>query len=99
MGTVLIRFYEELNDWLPPGKRKRDFEVPLNGKETVREIIETLGVPAEQVDLLLVNGQSAALEEVVKEGTGSAFTLYSKDLILKRSVASGKNRSVVSDSS
>jgi len=79
MGTVLIRFYEELNDWLPPGKRKRDFEVPLNGKETVREIIETLGVPAEQVDLLLVNGQSAALEEVVKEGDRiSAYPVFER---------------------
>jgi uncharacterized protein len=68
MGKVLIRFYEELNDFLPPGKRKRDFEVPLNGNETVREIIEKLGVPPEQVDLLLVNGQSAALDHLVGEG-------------------------------
>ena len=68
MGTVLIRFYEELNDFLPPGKRKRDVEVPLNGNETVREIIEKLGVPPEQVDLLLVNGQSAALDDLVGEG-------------------------------
>ncbi len=68
MGKVLIRFYEELNDFLPPGKRRRDFEVPLNRKEAVREIIERLGVPPEQVDLLLVNGQSAALDDVVGEG-------------------------------
>jgi hypothetical protein len=68
MGKVLIRFYEELNDLLPPGKRRRDFEVPLNRKEAVREIIEKLGVPPEQVDLLLVNGQSAALDDVVGEG-------------------------------
>lgn len=68
MGKVLIRFYEELNDWLPPGERKRDFEVPLNGNETLRDIIEKLGVPAAQVDLLLVNGRSASMEEVAEEG-------------------------------
>jgi sulfur carrier protein ThiS len=68
MGKVLIRFYEELNDYLPAGKRKRDFEVPLSGNETAREIIEKLGVRPEQVDLLLVNGRSAALEKVVNEG-------------------------------
>jgi hypothetical protein len=68
MGKVLIRFYEELNDYLPPGKKKRDGEVLLDGNETVRELIEKLGVPPAQVDLLLVNGQSAALEEVVEEG-------------------------------
>jgi len=68
MGNVLIRFYEELNDFLPPGKRKKDFEVSLKGRETVGEIIEKLGVPQAQVDLLLVNGQSAALDDVVGEG-------------------------------
>lgn len=68
MGNVLIRFYEELNDFLPPGKRKKDFEVPLKGREAVCEIIEKLGVPPAQVDLLLVNGRSAALDDIVGEG-------------------------------
>lgn len=68
MGKALFRFYEELNDYLPPGERKRDFEVPLDGKETAREIIEKLGVPPVEVDLLLVNGQSVDLDDVVEEG-------------------------------
>jgi hypothetical protein len=68
MAEALFRFYEELNDGLPPGKRKRDFGVSLKGKETLREILERLGVPAARVDLLLVNGRSAALDDVVREG-------------------------------
>jgi len=68
MGKALIRFYEELNDFLPPGKRKRDFELPLKGKETLRAILERLGVPQALVDLLLVNGRSAALADVVEDG-------------------------------
>lgn len=68
MSKVLIRFYEELNDFLPPGKRKRDFEVPLNKKETIQDIIKRVGVPQEQVDLVLVNGQSAPLDHVLREG-------------------------------
>ena len=68
MAQVLCRFYEELNDGLPPDKRKKDFEVSLKGKETLREILEKLGVPAARVDLLLVNGRSAALDDVVGEG-------------------------------
>ena len=68
MAQVLCRFYEELNDGLPPDKRKKDFEVSLKGKETLREILENLGVPAARVDLLLVNGRSAALDDVVGEG-------------------------------
>ena len=79
MGMVLIRFYEELNDFLPPGKRKRDFEVPLNGKETVQDIIEKLGVPRALVDLLLVNGRSASFDDVVGEGDRiSAYPVFER---------------------
>jgi sulfur carrier protein ThiS len=68
MGKALFRFYEELNDRLPPGQRKRDFEVALEGTETVREILEKMGVPPAEVDLLLANGQSVDLDYVLKEG-------------------------------
>jgi hypothetical protein len=68
MAEALFRFYEELNDGLPPGKRKRDFEVSLKGKETLREILENLGVLAAKVDLMLVNGKSATLDDLVGEG-------------------------------
>jgi len=68
MGKALFRFYEELNDRLPPGQRKRDFEVALEGTETVRELVERLGVPPAEVDLVLANGQSVDLDYVLKEG-------------------------------
>ena len=67
MEKAVFRFYEELSDDLPPGKRKKDFEVSLEGKKTVREIIEKMGVPPAEVDLLLVNGQSVDLDYVVRE--------------------------------
>jgi hypothetical protein len=79
MGKVLIRFYEELNDFLPSGKRKRDFELPLKGKETLGEILERLGVPQALVDLLLVNGRSAALDDVVEDGDRiSAYPVFER---------------------
>jgi hypothetical protein len=68
MGKAVFRFYEELNDDLPPGKRKKDFEVTLEGEKTVREWIENLGVRPTEVDLLLVNGQSADFNDIVREG-------------------------------
>jgi len=68
MGKALFRFYEELNDRLPPDRKKRDFEVPLEGEETAREIIDKLGVPPAEVDLLLVNGQSVDLDHGVDDG-------------------------------
>ena len=68
MAKALFRFYEELSDGLPPGQRKRDFEVSWEGKKTAREIIESLGVSSTQVDLVLVHGRSVDLEHVIEEG-------------------------------
>ena len=53
-----LRFYEELNKYLPPEKRKIRFAYYFSGNPTVKEIIETLGVPSGEIDLILVNGKS-----------------------------------------
>jgi uncharacterized protein len=55
---VHIRFYEELNGFLHPRNRKVTINLPLNGKTTVKDVIESLGVPHTEVDLILVNGNS-----------------------------------------
>jgi len=57
--TVEFRFYEELNDHLPPHRRKRTFPVEIAGESTVGELIVDLGVPCDEVDLLLVEGESS----------------------------------------
>jgi uncharacterized protein with PIN domain len=53
-----FRFYEELNDFLPPARRKRAFPYPLQGTPSVKDAIEALGVPHTEVELILVNGNS-----------------------------------------
>jgi uncharacterized protein with PIN domain len=56
--TIQIRFYEELNDFLPKKKRKVIFQHTYNGMMTIKDVIESLGVPHTEVDLILVNGES-----------------------------------------
>jgi uncharacterized protein len=58
MASVTIRFYEELNAFLPAEKRKRPFEVDIPKGCTVKAMIEDLGVPHTEVDLVLANGES-----------------------------------------
>lgn len=53
-----FRFYEELNDFLPKGKRKADFIHSFKGSPSVKDVIEAIGVPHVEVDLILVNGCS-----------------------------------------
>jgi uncharacterized protein len=56
--TADIRFYEELNDFLPGDKRKKTLHYSFWGNPAVKDVIEALGVPHSEVDLILVNGQS-----------------------------------------
>jgi uncharacterized protein with PIN domain len=58
MSLAWFRFYEELNDFLPAGKRKASIPYPFNGNPSVKDAIEALGIPHVEVDLILVNSQS-----------------------------------------
>ena len=58
MVSVTVRFYEELNSFLPPHRRKRPFAVDVPNGYTVKAIIEDLGVPHTEIDLVLANGES-----------------------------------------
>ena len=55
--TVTFRFYEELKDFLPKEKRSQPFTITLKGNPSVKDSIESLGVPHTEVDLILVNSQ------------------------------------------
>ncbi len=66
--TVELRFYEELNDHLPPERRKRTFAVELAAAISAGELISALGVPLAEVDLLLVDGESCGFERRLAGG-------------------------------
>jgi uncharacterized protein with PIN domain len=63
-----IRVYEELNDFLPSGRRKRMFSYPFFGKPTVKDVIESLGIPHTEVDLILLNGESVSFDAHLSDG-------------------------------
>lgn len=68
MDRVVVRFYEELNDFLPRDRRKRDLEIASRGRRSVKDLIESLGVPHVEVDLILVNGESVGFDRIVADG-------------------------------
>lgn len=65
---ISIRFYEELNDFLPPERRKAAFAHMLRNAGSVKDLIESLGVPHTEVDLILVNGASVDFQYRVQDG-------------------------------
>lgn len=68
MIVVYLRFYEELNKFLPQDLRKRRFGKRLNSGMSVKELIENCDVPSSQVDLILVNGQSVNFDYRMCDG-------------------------------
>ena len=63
-----FRFYEELNDFLAPPHRRRAFEAPCARAATVKHMIEALGVPHTEVELVLVNGESVGFDRLLADG-------------------------------
>ena len=55
MKSVSIRFYEELNDFLPSHQRKMVICHTCFGSPSIKDIIESMGVPHTEVDLILAN--------------------------------------------
>lgn len=67
MKSITIRFYEELNDFLPKEKRKVRFTHEFFGRESVKDLIESIGVPHTEVDLILVNGNSVDFNYILQD--------------------------------
>ncbi len=63
-----FRFYEELNDFLPEGKRKTTFSLIFKGNPAVKDVIESIGVPHTEVDLILANSKSVDFFYQLKNG-------------------------------
>lgn len=68
MTDMILRFYEELNDFLAPGQRRHDIVQPYNRRTSVKDLIESFGVPHTEVELILVNGASVDFSYIVHPG-------------------------------
>jgi len=68
MSRVQLRFYEELNDFLPPALRKADIPHTFDRRASVKDMIEAFGVPHTEVDIILVNGRSVDFSYIVEDG-------------------------------
>lgn len=68
MHSAYFRFYEELNDCLPGEKRKVRFCHNYTHQASVKDMIESLGIPHTEVDLILVNGASVGFDYLIKDG-------------------------------
>lgn len=72
-----FRFYEELNDFLSFDKKKTPFSYQFDGAPSIRDVIEAIGVPHTEVDLILVNGTSVGFDYLlVHEDRVSVYPVF-----------------------
>jgi uncharacterized protein with PIN domain len=57
VGYVDVRAYAELNDFLGPELRGVTVRRPFRPHQTVKDVLEAMGIPHTEVDLILVNGE------------------------------------------
>lgn len=68
MKCAHFRFYAELNDFIPADKSQVAFPHTFEGRVSIKDMIESLGVPHTEVDLILVNGESVDFDYLVQDG-------------------------------
>lgn len=62
-----LRFYAELNEFVPAARRQRSVTYHFQGRVSVKHMIEAMGVPHTEVDLILANGASVDFSYLVQD--------------------------------
>lgn len=69
-----VRAYAELNDFLEAGARGVAVRRPFRSHHTVKDVLEAMGIPHTEVDLILVNGDPVGFDH--RPASGDRITAY-----------------------
>lgn len=73
---VNIRVYGDLNDFLPQGKKHKDQRVGFLGMPTVKDLVESIGVP--HVEVFLILADSLPVKFDYRPANGTLISCYPK---------------------
>ncbi len=68
MKQIRIRFYAQLNDFLPPEGRRQAIPYDFDVSGSIKDAIEAMGVPHTEVDFILVNGNPVDFGYRIQDG-------------------------------
>ncbi len=68
MAVATLRFYQSLNDFLPREQRQRAIEKYFQARASVKDMVESMGVPHTEIDLIIVNCEAVDFSYLVEPG-------------------------------
>ena len=74
MAILHIRFYGELNDYLPLLNQGRSFFSEYKNQTSVNHLINSFCVPSSAIDLILVNGEAVGFDYLLQ--TNDRVSVY-----------------------
>jgi uncharacterized protein len=68
MSTVHFRFHGRLNDFLPRDQREQTLRLDFRGRQSIKHLAESLGVPHPEIGQVQVNGYEETLSTITQDG-------------------------------
>ena len=65
---IIIRFHDQLNEFLPAQLNEKAFEVEFKKARSVKDLIESIGIPHTELDVIISNEKSVDLDYQVQPG-------------------------------
>jgi len=88
--VVTVRLYGSLNDFVPAARRGQAFAHAFGGSPSVKDLLESLGVPHPELDLLLLDGAPVGFGARVEDGSRLAAYPAFESLDLSSGVPAGE---------
>jgi len=68
MSTAYFLFFGRLNDFLTREQRQQPLSVDFRGRQSIKHLAESLGVPHPEIGQVQVNGQEGTLDTITQDG-------------------------------
>jgi uncharacterized protein with PIN domain len=68
MSTAHFWFFDRLNDFLSRDQREQMIRIDFRGRQSIKHLAESLGVPHPEIGPVQVNGQEQTLNTITEDG-------------------------------
>jgi uncharacterized protein with PIN domain len=68
MSTAHFSFLGRLKDFLPPDQKEQPIRVDFRGRQSIKHLAESLGVPHPEMGRVQINGQEGTLNAITQDG-------------------------------